>query len=42
MIEPMAVALGIPETNVFANRILFNEDGTYCGWCIQLHTITIS
>lgn len=32
MIEPIAHTLSIPETRVFANTILFHEDGTYMGF----------
>eukprot|EP00475_Leptophrys_vorax_P001486 TRINITY_DN10818_c0_g1_i4.p1 TRINITY_DN10818_c0_g1~~TRINITY_DN10818_c0_g1_i4.p1 ORF type:complete len:256 (+),score=-22.22 TRINITY_DN10818_c0_g1_i4:55-822(+) len=36
MIEPVASILGIPFTNIFANRILFHDedggDGSYCGF----------
>ena len=28
LIEPIAKYLGIPKDNVFANRLLFNEEGT--------------
>ena len=29
MIVPVAAALGVPRENIFANDILFKEDGTY-------------
>lgn len=32
LIEPIAHTLSIPETHVFANTILFHEDGTYMGF----------
>mmetsp|Transcript_6028 Transcript_6028/g.15368 ORF Transcript_6028/g.15368 Transcript_6028/m.15368 type:complete len:289 (-) Transcript_6028:160-1026(-) len=32
MIAPVAAALGVPNENIFANKILFNEDGSYAGF----------
>lgn len=32
LIHPVADTLGIPHSNVFANRILFDEDGSYLGF----------
>ncbi|EDO39432.1 predicted protein [Nematostella vectensis] len=32
ILEPIAKDLGIPKTNVFANKILFNSNGDYCGF----------
>lgn len=32
LIEPFAQSLSVPETHVFANTILFHEDGTYMGF----------
>mmetsp|Transcript_27808 Transcript_27808/g.69752 ORF Transcript_27808/g.69752 Transcript_27808/m.69752 type:complete len:283 (-) Transcript_27808:331-1179(-) len=32
MINPVAVALGVPEANIFANTLLFSEDGSYRGF----------
>lgn len=29
VIEPIAEILGVPKENIYANRILFNEDGSY-------------
>jgi phosphoserine phosphatase len=32
IVDPVAVKLNIPAKNVFANRLLFNDDGTYAGF----------
>jgi len=32
IINPIAAMLGIPESHVFANNILFKEDGSYAGF----------
>lgn len=32
IVDPVAVQLSIPLDNVFANRLLFNADGTYAGF----------
>lgn len=32
IVDPVAKQLNIPLTNVFANQLLFNEDGTYAGF----------
>ncbi|BFZ08996.1 hypothetical protein BsWGS_12035 [Bradybaena similaris] len=32
IIAPVANELGIPQENVYANRLLFNEDGSYAGF----------
>lgn len=32
MIEPVADQLGIPKERIFANTILFNDDGSYSGF----------
>lgn len=33
MIEPLARDLCVSKTNIVANTILFNDDGTYAGFC---------
>ncbi|CAF1142140.1 unnamed protein product [Adineta ricciae] len=32
IVDPVAKSLNIPLTNVFANQLLFNEDGSYAGF----------
>ena len=40
MIAPTATLLNVPLENVFANLILFNDDGSYAGYGhIRVHSL---
>ena len=38
MIEPVAQQLDVPLSNIFANRIIFDEDGLYAGFDVDALT----
>jgi phosphoserine phosphatase len=41
IIEPIAESLDVPKSHVHANRLLFNDDGSYAGADSPLHSSTL-